>query len=59
MKKRKNKEIIKRLNDDLDETIDKSKLFVDQVKSIRKVKNRNEYYDKHDYDHKEFKIRNL
>ena len=39
MKKRKNKEIIKRLNDDLDETIDKSKLFVDQVKSIRKVKN--------------------
>ena len=33
MKKRKNKEIIKRLNDDLDETIDKSKLFVDQVKS--------------------------
>ena len=59
MKKRKNKEIIKRLNDDLDETIDKSKLFVDQVKSIRKVKNRNEYYDKRDYDHKEFKIRNL
>ena len=39
MKKRKNKEIIKRLNDDLDETIDKSKSFVDQVKSIRKVKN--------------------
>ena len=59
MKKRKNKEIIKRLNDDLDETIDKSKSFVDQVKSIRKVKSRNEYYDKHDYDHKEFKIRNL
>ena len=48
-------EIIKRLNDDLDEIIDKSKSFEDQIKSIRKVKNLNEYYDKHDYDVKELK----
>ena len=48
-------EIIKKLNDDLDEIIDKSKSFEDQIKSIRKVKNLNEYYDKHDYDVKELK----
>ena len=46
-------EIIKRLNDDLDEIIDKSKSFEEQIKSIRKVKNK--YYDKHDYDDKELK----
>ena len=31
--------IIKKLNDHLDEIIDKSKSFEDQIKSIRKVKN--------------------
>ena len=51
------KEIAKRLNDDLDEIIDKSKSFEDQIKSIRKVKNLNEYYDKHDYDNKELKLK--
>ena len=51
------KEITKRLNDDLDEIIDKSKSFEDQIKSIRKVKNLNEYYDKHDYDNKELKLK--
>ena len=55
MKKTKKKEITKILNDDLDEIIDKSKSFEDQIKSIRKVKNLNEYYDKHDYDVKELK----
>ena len=50
-------EIIKRLNDDLDEIIDKSKSFEDQIKSIRKVKNLNEYYDKHNYDNKELKLK--
>ena len=35
---KKNK-IIKKLNDHLDEIIDKSKSFEDQIKSIRKVKN--------------------
>ena len=50
-------ETIKELNDDLDEIIDKSKSFEDQIKSIRKVKNLNEYYDKHNYDNKELKLK--
>ena len=57
MKKTKKKEITKILNDDLDEIIDKSKSFEDQIKSIRKVKNLNEYYDKHNYDNKELKLK--
>ena len=48
---------IKELNDDLDEIIDKSKSFEDQIKSIRKVKNLNEYYHMHDYDDKELKLK--
>ena len=36
--------IIKQLNDTLDEIIDKSKSFENQIKSIKKVKNLNEYY---------------
>ena len=36
--------IIKKLNDHLDKMIDKSKSFEDQIKSIKKVKNLNEYY---------------
>ena len=54
--KTKKKEIIKRLNDDFDKIIDKSKSFEDQIKSIRKVKNLNEYYDMHNYDTKELKL---
>ena len=46
---------IKDLNDILDEIIDKSKSFEDQIKSIRKIKNLNEYYDMHDYDNKDLK----
>ena len=38
-----NDNIIKRLNDCLDEIIDKSKSFEDQIKLIRKVENLNEY----------------
>ena len=53
---KKNK-IIKDLNDNLDGIIDKSKSFEDQIKSIRKVKNLNEYYDMHDYDNKELKLK--
>ena len=48
---------IKRLNDDFDKIIDKSKSFEDQIKSIRKVKNLNEYYDMHNYDNKELKLK--
>ena len=55
-KNEKNK-IIKDLNDNLDGIIDKSKSFEDQIKSIRKVKNLNEYYDMHDYDNKELKLK--
>ena len=55
--KTKKTEIIKNLNDNLDEIIDKSKSFEDQIKSIRKVKNLNEYYDMHDYDNKELKLK--
>ena len=36
--------IIKQLNDTLDEIIDKSKSFENQIKSIKKVENLNEYY---------------
>ena len=55
-KNEKNK-IIKVLNDNLGGIIDKSKSFEDQIKSIRKVKNLNEYYDMHDYDNKELKLK--
>ena len=51
------KEIIKRLNNDFDKIIDKSKSFEDQIKSIRKVKNLSEYYNMHDYDNKELKLK--
>ena len=54
--KNEKKEIIKRLNDDLDEITDQSKSFQDQTKSIRKVKNLNEYYHMHNYDNKELKL---
>ena len=40
---KKNK-IIKKLNDHLDEIIDKSKSFKDQIESIRKIKNPDDYY---------------
>ena len=36
--------IIKQLNDTLDEIIDKSKSFENQIKSMKKVENLNEYY---------------
>ena len=57
MSQNEKKEIIKRLNDDFGKIIDKSKSFEDQIKSIRKVKNLNEYYDMHDYDNKELKLK--
>ena len=40
-----------------DKIIDKSKSFEDQIKPTRKVKNLNEYYDMHDYDNKELKLK--
>ena len=45
--------IIKQLNDSLDKIIDKPKSFKDQIISIRKVENLNEYYFINDYGDKE------
>ena len=50
-------ETIKGLNDNLDEIIDKSKSFEDQIKSIRKVENLNEYYFINDYGDKELEFK--
>ena len=49
--------IIKKLNNCLDEIIDKSKSFEDQIKSIRKVENQEEYYFINDFDDKELKFK--
>ena len=45
---------IKNMNDYLDEIIDKSKSFEDQIKSIKKVENLNEFYFINGYGDKEF-----
>ena len=44
-----NNDIIKQLNNDLDKIIDKSKSFEDQIESIRKVKDLNEFNYISDY----------
>ena len=49
--------IIKKLNDDLDEIIDKSKLFEEQIESIKKVKHLNEYYFMKDYGDRKLKFK--
>ena len=48
---------IKELNDHLDEIIDKSKSFEDQIKSIRKIKNLNDYYYVNNFGDKELKFK--
>ena len=55
--KTKKTKIIKNLNDNLDEIIDKSKSFEDQIKSIRKVENLNEYCFINDYGDKELEFK--
>ena len=45
--------IIKKLDDDLDKIIDKSKSFEDQIESLEKVENLKEYYFINDFDDKE------
>ena len=54
----KNKYLIKQLNDHLDEIIDKSKSFEEQIKFLRKVKNLRMYYFTRNYGNKElaFKV---
>ena len=46
-----------KLNDHLDEIIDKSKLFEDQTKSIRKIKNLDDYYYVNNFGGKELKFK--
>ena len=47
--------IIKNLNDNLDEIIDKSKSFEDQIKSLKKREDLKGYWPYDDYDDKELK----
>ena len=49
--------VIKKLNDHLDKIIDKSKSFEDQIKSIKKVENLDEYYFINDFGDKELKFK--
>ena len=49
--------IIKGVNDVLDKIIDKSKSFEDQIKSIKKVENLNEYWFTNDFGDKELKFK--
>ena len=52
-------DIIKQLNNDLNEIIDKSKWFENQIKSIKKVENLNEYWSMGDYGDKEVEFKTL
>ena len=52
-----NKNIIKELNDNLDEIIGKSKSFEEKIKSIRKGENLNEYWFTDDYGDKELEFK--
>ena len=49
--------IIKEKNDHLDEMIDKSKSFEDQIESSKKVENLDDYYYDDDFDDKELKYK--
>ena len=49
--------MIKQLNYSLDKIIDKSKSFEDQIKSIRKIKNLNDYYYVNNFGDKELKFK--
>ena len=52
---KKNNEIIKDLNDNLDEIIDKSKSFEEQIESLKKLEGLKGYWPYGDYDDKELK----
>ena len=55
MDQKKKSEIIKGLNDNLDEIIDKSKSFEEQIKSLKKREDLKGYWPYNDYDDKELK----
>ena len=48
---------IKKLNDHLDKIIDKSKSFEDQIESLEKVENLEEYYVINDFGDKELEFK--
>ena len=48
---------IRKLNDHLDETIGKSKSFKDQIESLKKLENLEEYYFINDFGDKELKFK--
>ena len=52
-------EIIKDLNDNLDEIIDKSKSFEDQIESLKKLEDLKEYLFMKDFDDKELNLNTL
>ena len=55
MDQNKTNEIIKGLNDNLDEIIDKSKSFEDQIKSLKKLEGLKGYWPYKDFGDKELK----
>ena len=57
MNQNKRNKIIKKLSDHLDEIIEKSKSFEDQIKSIKKVENLDGYYRVNDFGVKELKFK--
>ena len=48
---------IKKINDHLDKIIDKSKSFEDQIESLEKVGNLDNYYTINDFDDKELEFK--
>ena len=57
MNQNKENKIIKELNDNLDEIIDKSKLFEDQIKSLKKLEGLKGYWPYNDFGDKELKFK--
>ena len=55
MNQNKENKIIKELNDNLDEIINKSKLFEDQIKSLKKLEGLKGYWPYNDFGDKELK----
>ena len=50
-------EILKGLNDNLDKTTGKSKLFEDQIESLKKLEDLKEHFLYNSYDDKELKFK--
>ena len=59
MNQNKENKIIKELNDNLDEIIDKSKLFEDQIKSLKKLEGLKGYWPYNDFGDKELKSKSF